>query len=173
MARAAQHGQYPVLSFVRKRHFWCNRTVDLHLAMSDDRLDHALLLELLDGLASERAVDLHSVDQDGNGDEAVGLDILVQLLSGGLVEQDGVLGLVLDLALGPLLLLLLCSSSRRLSKIQSISISAWRRAFHHGPAAAGDGGDGGGGGGHTILSVDVAWLVDGRVVEELEFLATT
>lgn len=88
--------------------------VDLHLAVGDDRLDHALLLEVLDALAGEGAVDLHSVDQDSDGDEAVRLDILVQLLGDGLVEDDGVLGLVLDLALRPLLLLLLCSSSGRL-----------------------------------------------------------
>lgn len=93
---------------------WVNRTVDLHLAVVDDRFDHALVLEVLDALAGEGAVDLHSVDQDSDGDEAVGLDILVQLLGDGLVEDDGVLGLVLDLALRPLLLLLLCSSSGRL-----------------------------------------------------------
>jgi hypothetical protein len=82
--------------------------------MSDDRLDHALLLKVLDALAGEGAVDLHSVDQDSDGDEAVGLDILVELVGSGLVQQDGVLSLVLDLALGPLLLLFLCSSSGRL-----------------------------------------------------------
>lgn len=90
-------------------------TVDLHLAVGDHRLDHALLLEVGDALAGERAVDLHTVDEGSDGDEAVGLDILVELLRGGLVEQDGVLGLVLDLALRPLLLLLLASSSGCLS----------------------------------------------------------
>lgn len=64
-------------------------------------LDHALLLEVLDAAPRERAVDLHAVDEGGDGDEAVRLDILVELLGGGLVEDDGVLGLVLDLALGP------------------------------------------------------------------------
>lgn len=89
-------------------------TVDLHLAVRDDGLDHALLLEVVEALAGQRAVDLHAVDESGDGDEAVGLDILVELLRGGLVEDDGVLGLVLDLALGPLLLLLLSSSCGRL-----------------------------------------------------------
>lgn len=93
-----------------------SRTVDLHLAVRGDGLDHALLLEVADALAGERAVDLHAVDEDGDGDEAVGLDILVELLRGALVEDDGVLGLVLDLALRPLLLLLLSSSSRRLRR---------------------------------------------------------
>lgn len=115
MARAAQLSVSLLLfQSAHKGSGLVSRTVDLHLAMSDDRLDHALLLEVADALAGEGAVDLHSVDQDGDGDEAVRLDILVELLGDGLVEQDGVLGLVLDLALGPLLLLLLCSSCRRL-----------------------------------------------------------
>lgn len=77
-------------------------TVDLHLAVSDHRLDDALLLEVGKALSCQRAVDLHSVDEGGNGDETVRLHILVELLRGGLVENDGVLGLVLDLSLGPL-----------------------------------------------------------------------
>jgi len=64
-------------------------------------LDDALLLEVLDALPCQRAVDLHAVDEGGDGDEAEGRDILVELLGRGLVEDDGVLGLVLDLALGP------------------------------------------------------------------------
>lgn len=64
--------------------------------MSNNLLDLTLLLEVSEGLASQAAVDLQAVDKGGNGDEAVGLDILVELLGGGLVEDDGVLGLVLD-----------------------------------------------------------------------------
>lgn len=82
-----------------RRRFAGKHTVDLHLAVSDNRLDEALLLEVVQALAGERAVDLHSVDEGGNGDQTVRLDILVELLRSGLVEQDGVLGLVLDLAL--------------------------------------------------------------------------
>lgn len=89
-------------------------TVDLHLAVGDNGLDHALLLEVGNALACQRAVHLHSVDESSDSDETVRLDILVELVGGGLVEQDGVLGLVLDLALRPLLLLLLSSSSGRL-----------------------------------------------------------
>lgn len=77
------------------------RTVDLHLAVLNDGLDDALLLEVGQALAGQGAVDLETVDQDGNGHQAVGLDILVELVGGGLVEDDGVLGLVLDLSLGP------------------------------------------------------------------------
>jgi hypothetical protein len=82
--------------------------VDLHLAVCNHRLDDALLLEVGKALSGQRTVDLHSVDEGGDSDQTVRLNILVELLGGGLVEDDGVLGLVLDLALGPLLLLLLC-----------------------------------------------------------------
>lgn len=71
-------------------------TVDLHLAVRDDGADLALLNEVVQALAGKGAVDLESVDKGGDGDETVGLDVLVQLVRGGLVEDDGVLGLVLD-----------------------------------------------------------------------------
>ena len=64
--------------------------------MANNLLDCALLLEIGKGLAGERTVDLETVDEGGNSDEAVGLDILVKLVRGGLVEDNGVLGLVLD-----------------------------------------------------------------------------
>jgi hypothetical protein len=62
----------------------------------DNLLDDALLLQVGQTSAGNGAVDLHSVDQDRDGDQAVGLDIFVKLVRGGLVEEDGVLGLVLD-----------------------------------------------------------------------------
>lgn len=46
-------------------------TVDLHLAMSDDLSDHALLLEVGQALSCKRSVDLHSVDEGSDGDETV------------------------------------------------------------------------------------------------------
>lgn len=64
--------------------------------MRDDGLDLSLLLEVLEALAGQGAVDLESVDEGGNGDETVGLDVLVQLVGSGLVEDNGVLRLVLD-----------------------------------------------------------------------------
>ena len=69
--------------------------------MLNNGLDQALLLEVRDAPPREGAVDLHAVDEGGDGHEPVGLDILVELVGGGLVEDDGVLGLVLDLALRP------------------------------------------------------------------------
>ena len=72
------------------------RTVDLHLAVSHDLLDLSLLLEVLEAPPGEGAVDLEPVDEGGNRHDTVGLDILVELVGSGLVEDDGVLGLVLD-----------------------------------------------------------------------------
>lgn len=67
--------------------------------MGGNGLDDALLLKVGKALAGERSVDLHAVDEDSDGNQAVGRNVLVELLGGGLVEEDGVLGLVLDLAL--------------------------------------------------------------------------
>lgn len=64
--------------------------------MTDNLLDLSLLLEISEGLAGQAAVDLKTVDESGDSDETVGLDVLVQSLSGLLLEDDGVLGLVLD-----------------------------------------------------------------------------
>lgn len=71
-------------------------TVDLHLAVRDNGADLAPLLEVGEALAGEGAVDLEPVDKGGDGDKTVGLNVLVELVRGGLVEDDGVLGLVLD-----------------------------------------------------------------------------
>lgn len=72
------------------------RTVDVQLGVADNLLDLALLLEVLKSLTGEGAVDLKTVDKGGDGNETVGLDVLVETLSDGLLEDNGVLGLVLD-----------------------------------------------------------------------------
>ena len=64
--------------------------------MTDNLPDGTLLLEVGKGLAGERAVNLQAIDEGSDGDEAVRLDVLVELVRGGLVEDDGVLGLVLN-----------------------------------------------------------------------------
>jgi hypothetical protein len=65
----------------------------------------AVLLEMTDGYAGETAVYLEALDEDALGDEPEGGDFLHYAVKGGLVEGDCVLGLVLDLSLGPLLFL--------------------------------------------------------------------
>jgi hypothetical protein len=74
-------------------------TVDVQLRVSNDLLDLAVLLEISKRFACKRAVDLQAIDEGGNGNEAVGLDILLELVVGLLVEDDSVLGLVLDYTL--------------------------------------------------------------------------
>jgi len=64
--------------------------------VANNLLDLTALLEVGEGLAGKAAVDLETVDEGGNGDQTVGLNILVELLGSGLLEDDGVLGLVLD-----------------------------------------------------------------------------
>lgn len=68
--------------------------------MADNLLDLSVLLEVGERLSCERAVDLQAIDEGGNGDEAVGLNILLELVVGLLVEDDGVVGLVLDCGAG-------------------------------------------------------------------------
>lgn len=59
--------------------------------------------ELADSSAGKGAVDAETVNKDGGRDQLVGGDLLHQLVVGGLVEDDGVVGLVLNLSLGPFL----------------------------------------------------------------------
>ena len=73
--------------------------------MVHDPLDLTLLLQMPDRNPCERAVDLEPLDEDALRDKAEGRDFLQDTVVRGLVEDDGVLGLVLDLSLGPLLLL--------------------------------------------------------------------
>ena len=73
--------------------------------MVDDPLDRALLLQMPDSNARKAPVDLQPLDEDALADEAEGGDFLQDTVVGGLVNHDGVLRLVLDLSLRPLLLL--------------------------------------------------------------------
>jgi hypothetical protein len=73
-----------------------SHTVDAQLRVSNDLLDLAVLLEVGKRFPCKRAVNLQAIDEGGNGDEAVGLNILLELVVGLLVEDDSVVGLVLD-----------------------------------------------------------------------------
>lgn len=73
--------------------------------MMHDLLDRALLRQVPDRNARQAAVDLEALDEDGLADELEGGDLLQDTVVRGLVEDDGVLCLVLYFALGPLLLL--------------------------------------------------------------------
>lgn len=64
--------------------------------VANDLLDLAVLLELLQSLAGQAAVDLETVNQGGDSDQTEVLDILLETLSGLLLKDDVVVGLVLD-----------------------------------------------------------------------------
>lgn len=64
--------------------------------MANNLLDLAALLQLSESLASQAAVDLETVDKRGNGDQTEVLDILLETLGGLFLEDDSVVGLVLD-----------------------------------------------------------------------------
>lgn len=68
-------------------------------------LDLPLLGQVTDDDTRQGSTDLEALDQDGLGDEAEGGDFLKDTVVRRLVEDDGVLRLVLDLALRPLFLL--------------------------------------------------------------------
>jgi hypothetical protein len=73
-------------------------TVDVQLRVTNNLLDLAVLLKVLERFPCKRTVNLQAIDEGGDSDETVGLDILLELVVGLLVEDDGVLSLVLDCA---------------------------------------------------------------------------
>ncbi len=64
--------------------------------MSNNLLDLTICLQISKRFPCERAIDFQAIDECGNGNEAVGLDILLELVVGLLVEDNGVVGLVLN-----------------------------------------------------------------------------
>ena len=73
--------------------------------MVDDSLDRTLLLEVSDRNPSEATIDLESFDEDTLRNESEGWRFLEDTIIGCLIKSDGVLRLVFNFALGPLLLL--------------------------------------------------------------------
>ena len=73
--------------------------------MVDDPLDLPLLLQVPDSYTRKGAVHLQPLDEDGLADEAEGGYFFKDTVVGGFVQSHSVLSLILDLSLGPLLLL--------------------------------------------------------------------
>ena len=71
-------------------------TVDAQLAVSNHLLDLSFLLQIIQRLPCETAIYLQSIHKGGDCDETVGLNVFVEFVGGGFVEDDGVVGLVLD-----------------------------------------------------------------------------
>ena len=90
--------------------------------MVHDPLDLALLLQVPDSYPCQTPVDLQPLDEDGLADETEGGDLLQDTIVGRLVEDDGVLRLVLDLALGPLLLLCGLAAAGRCGRCLSLGL---------------------------------------------------
>ena len=81
------------------------RTVDELSMVVDDSLDRTLFLEVSDCNPSEATIDLKSFDENTLRNESEGWRFLEDTIVSGLIKSDGVLRLVFNLALGPLLLL--------------------------------------------------------------------
>ena len=73
--------------------------------MMHDLLNLSLLRQMANRNTRKGSINLEPLDEDRLRDEAEGGDLLHDTVVQRLVKGDGVLGLVLDLALGPLLLL--------------------------------------------------------------------
>ena len=71
----------------------------------DDPLNRALFLQVSDRRTGQAPVDFEPLNEDALADETEGGHFLHDTVECGLVKDDGVLGLVFDFALGPLLLL--------------------------------------------------------------------
>lgn len=59
--------------------------------------------ELIESCSGEGGAHFETFADDRGGDELVGDDLFVQLVVGGLIEEDHVVQLVADLSLRPLL----------------------------------------------------------------------
>ena len=73
--------------------------IDAQLAVPNHLLNLTLLLQVIQCLPCETSIDLQSIDERGDGDQAVRLDVFVEFVGGGFVEDDGVVGFVLNCAL--------------------------------------------------------------------------
>ena len=85
-------------------------------------LDLTILLQMPYGNTSQRAVDFQSLNKDGLGDESEGGDLLEDTVVQSLVKSNSVLSLVLDLSLGPLLLLCGFATARRCGSCLSFGL---------------------------------------------------
>lgn len=90
-----------------------------------DPLDGAFLLEMPDSYPGETAVDLQPLNQDRLRDELEGRDFFQDTVVDGFVEDNSMDCLVLNLSLGPLLLL--CGFSARGSRLSCAFGRLWAK----------------------------------------------
>lgn len=65
-------------------------SVDWHGGRGTDLFDESTGFQVLHGLTGQISVNLETIDQDGGGNQLVSSCFLDQLVSSGLVEEDGV-----------------------------------------------------------------------------------
>jgi len=70
-----------------------------------NRLDDPLCFQLAQSLSCKTAIDLQSFHKHTHTHESIRADLLKEFVVGGFIEEDGIVGFVLDLAFGPFLLL--------------------------------------------------------------------
>lgn len=100
----------------------------MHSVRRNDLLDHTLLLQVGKSSSGQAAVDLELVDESGDSQEAGGLDILVESVDLGLIEDDGVVSLVLNCKVAET-----CASAKNVFFARCWEISKLRIfAFLHG-----------------------------------------
>ena len=93
--------------------------------MPHNLLNHPPLLQVIQRLPGQATVYFQPIHQHRHSDETVGLDVLVQLVLGSLVENDSVVGLVLDYFAGGLVRLVFCWSSVLVSRNGGTNPSPW------------------------------------------------
>lgn len=71
----------------------------------NDPFDQPFFFQFTDSNTSETSIDFESFNEDRNANKPEGGNFLVNSVIRGLINSDGVLGLVLDLSLRPFLLL--------------------------------------------------------------------
>lgn len=81
------------------------RTVYQLATVVNNALDMSLSLQMVDGYTGETAVDFEPLNENALADEAEGRDFLEDSVICGLVQDNGMLRLILHLSLRPLLLL--------------------------------------------------------------------
>lgn len=68
--------------------------------MPHNLLNQPLLLQIPQRLPRQTPIDLQTIHERGHSNKAVRLDVFVEFVAGGFVEDDGVVGLVLNYSVG-------------------------------------------------------------------------
>ena len=64
--------------------------------MSNNLFDLSLLLQIVQCLPRQTSIDFQPIDKRGDSNQAVGLDVFVEFVRGGFIEDDRMVGLILD-----------------------------------------------------------------------------